>query len=196
MMTHEEWLAKKQIMKYLAEEGRPTYAKLLDYFDLNLTADPECAAYMIPGKATIVINRELDIDQVSTIVRHEILHEFFTHQERLLKHLGVDADQVSGDLHQLANIAGDYDISNKGYTDKDKRIVRRLKIGNKVVTGLVTEDQHEDWLDLSFEEMFDKLKEEMEKNKPQLPEPVKLSDEYIAGWNKAVEEYNSGKLKL
>lgn len=37
---------------------------------------------MIPGKAKIVVNKGLDSDQVSMVVRHEILHEFLTHKQR------------------------------------------------------------------------------------------------------------------
>lgn len=199
MMTRQEWLAKNQIMKYLIEEGHPSYARLLDYFDINLTEDPNCIAAMQPGKARIFLNKGLEIDQVCTCVRHEILHEFFNHQERLLKHLGLDPDEVPADLHQLGNIAGDYDISNKGYTDQDKRIIRRLKLNGQKLRGLVTEDDHEDWLDLSFEDMFDKLKAEMEKNTPELPpegQPQKKdrSDEYVDIYNKIVEKYNNDEI--
>ena len=115
--------AKDQIMDVLSEEGYPSYAKLLSLFDVFLTDDPDVVAYMIPGKAAIVLNQNLNIDQVSTLVRHEILHEYFTHAERQAefqrKHPDIPAD------HQLSNIAGDYDISNRGYPEKERRCRRK-----------------------------------------------------------------------
>ena len=74
--------AKAQIIKILREQGYPTYARLVDFFDIYLTDDPKVIGYMIPGKAKIVLNKDLNIDQVSTIVRHEVLHEYFTHGPR------------------------------------------------------------------------------------------------------------------
>ena len=51
--------AKDQIMDVLSEEGYPSYAKLLSLFDVFLTDDPDVVAYMIPGKAAIVLNQNL-----------------------------------------------------------------------------------------------------------------------------------------
>lgn len=217
MMTHEEWLAKKQIGEWLAKEGHKTYARLFDHFQLNLTSDPDVIAYMVPQKGIICLNRDCDIDQASTFVRHEILHEFFTHHERLLRHLGLDPAEVPADIYKLSNIAGDYDISNKGYTPKDKMIIRKIILNGKKLRGLVTEDDHADWLKLSFEDMFDKLLDEMSKEEQDQsgsngPDGQDGSDgqgngqgngsdkqytqEYIDGWNKAIEDYKAGKLKL
>lgn len=144
-ITRQEYLAKKQLMKKLSEEGYPTYAELLDLFDVHLTADPKVIGYMIPDKGVIVLNKNLDIDQVSTIVRHEILHEYLSHQLRMRKHLGADAyDNRSPTIHQLINIAADYEISNRGYTEKDKKVSRALKLNGETLKGLVTEDDHPD----------------------------------------------------
>ena len=74
--------AKRQITRSLQEHGYPTYAKLASLFDINLTADPSVVGFMEPGKARIVLNKDLSIDQVSTIIRHEILHEYLTHAIR------------------------------------------------------------------------------------------------------------------
>lgn len=169
-ITKREYYAKKQIMDILAKEGHKTYAELLDYFDLNLTKDPNVIAYMIPDKAVIVVNENLDIAQASTIVRHEILHEYLSHAARMAKHLGQDAyDHRSSSLHQLINIAADYEISNRGYTEHDKNICRQLN-------ALVTEDDHADWADLSLEEMFDKLKQEYDEKKDQLQQALERQE--------------------
>lgn len=154
--------AKKQIIKVLREEGYPTYAWLLEPFDIYLTDDPEVVGYMIPNQAKIVLNELLNIDQVSTIVRHELLHEWLTHAQRTQKFDKEHPDRMTS--HDIANIAADYEISNRGYTEKDKRTARRMKLGDRVLQGLVTEDQHPGWEDLSFEEMYDKLTSEYTKD--------------------------------
>lgn len=164
MMTKRERLGKEQVMKRMSEQGYPTYASLLNLFDLHLTKDPEVVGYMIPEQAVICINEELDIDQVSMVVRHEILHEFLEHHQRAKKHGIPDQD------HQLANIAGDYEISNLGYTDKDKVTARALRLGKRIVSGLVTDYDHPDWVDKTYEEMYDLLKKEspQSSNSPQI----------------------------
>ena len=180
-MTKQEYLAKQEILKQLSKEGYPTYANLLDLFHVNLTSDPGVVAYMEPGKGRIVVNRGLNIDQVSTIVRHEILHEYLNHHNRLINHIaksrGLDPNDLKDDSikeiekelfsNQNFNIAGDYEISNRGYTERDKNIARNIKLNGQLLKGLVTEDDHPEWVDLSIEDMYDKLQQEMKKEKDQ-----------------------------
>lgn len=160
IMTLEEQATKEDIMDRLGQQGYPTYAHLLDKFALHLTADPSVIGYMVPDKGIIVLNRFLSLNQVSTIVRHEILHQYLEHGKRELDKMG---GKIDGSLHDLSNIAADYEISNKGYTEKDKRIARAIRLNGEVLKGLVTEDDHEDWVDLTYEEMFDKLVDERKK---------------------------------
>lgn len=162
-MTKRERLAKSQVMNILGKQGYATYAELLSLFDMHLTKDPDVVAYMIPNKAIIVINEGLDIEQVSTVVRHEILHEYLSHQLRMERHLNGKPEN-----HLQANVAGDYEISNRGYTEKDKRIARSIVLNGKVISGLVTEDQHPDWVDLSYEEMYDRLASEMSQEEQEM----------------------------
>ena len=165
-MTAREEAAKEQIIRKLRSEGYPTYARLFDLFDLNLTDNPDVVGYMLPGKAKIVLNENLSIDQVSTIVRHEILHEWLSHGSRSEKF-----DKEHPDLlpdHDTSNIAADYEISNVGYTDKDKRAARAIILGDKTLQGLVTEDQYPGWEDKSFEEMYEELLKQNLEEKKQL----------------------------
>lgn len=165
-MTARDEAAKEQIIRKLRSEGYPTYARLLDLFDLNLTDNPNVVGYMLPGKAKIVLNENLSIDQVSTIVRHEILHEWLSHGPR-----GEKFDKEHPDLlpdHDTSNIAADYEISNVGYTDKDKRAARAIILGDKTLQGLVTEDQYPGWEDKSFEEMYEELLKKNLEEKKQL----------------------------
>lgn len=154
--------AKKQLIRVLGEEGHATYAWLLEPFDIYLTDDPNVVGYMVPNQAKIVLNELLSIDQVSTIVRHELLHEWLTHAQRTQKFDREHPDRMTN--HDIANIAADFEISNRGYTEKDKRTSRRLKMGDQVIQGLVTEDQYPGWEDLTFEEMYDKLTDEYTKD--------------------------------
>lgn len=154
--------AKKQIIRILREQGYPTYAWLLEPFDIYLTDDPDVIGYMIPGQAKIVLNEALSIDQVSTIVRHEILHEYLSHGPRGKAWEKAHPDRMTN--HDLSNIAADFEISNRGYTDADKRIARRIKLGDEILHGLVTEDEYPGWEDKTYEEMYDELTKEYQKD--------------------------------
>ena len=76
--------------------------------------------------------------------------------------LNQNIQEIKNTLYSnsIFNIAADYEISNRGYTDADKYTVRNININGRIVSGLVTEDQHPDWVDLPVEDMYDKLKEE------------------------------------
>lgn len=170
--------AKSEIIKILRKQGYPTYARLVDFFDIYLTDDPEVIGYMIPDQAKIVLNKELNIDQVSTIVRHEVLHEYLTHGPRQKK-FADEHPELNPHLapHDISNIAADFEISNKGYTDADKSIARRIKLGDKVLQGLVTEDQYPDWIDMSYEQMYQKLLEKDQEDRQQIQDLLdKMSD--------------------
>lgn len=196
-MTKTEYYAKQEILDHLSEQGYPTYAKLLNKFDINLTKDPSVVAYTEPARGRIVINYHLGIDQVSTIVRHEILHNFLKHMQRMETKLGSDIwEKRTPDIMEVFNIAGDYEISNRGYTEKDKQIARNIYLDGQTLQGLVTEDQHADWVDLSLEEMYDKLMEErqaeIEKAKQELEK--NRNTDTVKGYNDFVKEYNSGNI--
>lgn len=162
--------AKHQIIKILQEEGYPTYARLANLFDIYLTDDPNVVGYMIPSKAKIVINKDLSITQVSLIIRHEILHEWLTHWVRKDR---FEKENSKHGNHDLANIAADLEISNRGYTDADKGTARSIKLGDKVVQGLVTEYDMPGWEDKSFEEIYAELLKKEEESQEQLKDLLK-----------------------
>ena len=176
--------AKNEIIKILRDPqgdgsnvGYATYARLVELFDIYLTDDPGVIGYMLPGQAKIVLNQNLNINQVSTIVRHEILHEWLTHRER---QLAIDERRGKSGDHEIANIAADYEISNRGYTDRDKSIARAIQLGDKVLQGLVTEDSHPGWEDMTFEDMYEKLLQE----KDQFEEKLKPLIDRLSELNK------------
>lgn len=163
--------AKAEIIKILRKQGYATYARLVDLFDIYLSDDPNVIGYMIPGQAKIVLNKDLNIDQVSTIVRHEILHEYLTHGPREEK-FNKEHPELNPQLapHDISNIAADFEISNKGYTDADKSTMRAVRLGDNPETlrGLVTEDDHPDWVNLSYEEMYKRLLEQDAEDRQQI----------------------------
>ena len=169
--------AKQEIINILRKQGYPTYARLVDLFDIYLTDDPNVVGYMLPGQAKIVLNQSLSINQVSTIVRHEILHEYLTHGPRQAAFDKAHPElnpQFGGDI---SNIAADFEISNRGYTDADKTIARAIRLGDKVLKGLVTEDEYPDWKDMTYEQMYQKLLEQNKEDTDKLKDLVKqLSD--------------------
>lgn len=157
--------AKDQIMRFLSEQGYPRYAKLLSFFDVNLTSDPNIVAYVENDRARIVLNKNLYLEQISVVIRHELLHRWLRHNYRLEQHVGKDIwDKRTQLQHRLGNIAADYEISNRGYTDADKQLVRNLMIGDRQLRGLVTEDEHPEWVNMSVEEMYDELTRMVEKD--------------------------------
>lgn len=168
-MTREERATQIDLANRLGEQGYATYAKLFMLFDLRLTSDPRYIGFMEPGKARITLNRTLEPHQMLLTIRHEILHEYLTHEMRLLDHIAeknpdLDADEVS--LKEILykddvfNIAADYEISNRGYTEQDKDDIRHIKFNGQIVSGLVTEDKHPDWINMTVEEMYDLLRDE------------------------------------
>ena len=163
-MTEEEKRAKQIVTRVLYEDGRIQYAKLFSLYDLNLTDDPSAIAYTVQDKALIVLNRGLFVKdyltQLSVIVRHEILHQQLKHFKRMEKHLGSNIDL--GD-HTAFNIAADYEISNLSYTEEDKKTLHNIVMGLRVLSALVTEDDHPDWVNLTMEEMYDKIVAEQHK---------------------------------
>ena len=181
--------AKNQIMRVLREEGYPSYAKLLDLFDIYLTDDPEVIGYMVPDKAKIVLNKDLSINQVSVIVRHEILHEYFTHHARTQK-FNKDHEDLLPD-HESANIAADFEISNRGYTDRDKTTIRSIVLNDKLLRGLVTEDQYPGWEKKTFEEMYEEILKERKADKEQIKKLLdqiqKLNKKYLEDLDKEIQ---------
>lgn len=191
-MTREEKFAKQLIMRNLSEQGYPTYAKLLNEFDLNLTENPNVIAFMEPAKGRIVVNRGLEESQVSVVIRHEILHSYLKHEKRLLQKLARDSNldydelintnmqDVLDDLKNKLysnddfNIAADYEISNLAYTDVDKDTIRQININGQILSGLVTEDQHPDWVDYSVEDMYQELVNQRKRDENKLDDLMHL----------------------
>ena len=204
-MTREERATREALADKLAEQGYVTYSELFSLFDLNITYDPTTVGYMIPNKGTIVINGTLKPSTMLLIIRHEIMHEYLTHEMRLINHVakkhGLDSDElddvsledIKNEIYKDSNfnIAGDYEISNRAYTDQDKEDVRSIELNGKIVSGLVTEDEHPDWVDLPLEDMYDNLIDELNKQKDQIKDQAE-KDKEQSGDNNSDDEEGEG----
>ena len=198
IMTEEELATKDQLFDLLGKQGYKTYAQLFDKFALHLTEDPEVIAYMVPDKGIIVINRFLLLRQVSTILRHEILHQYLEHgkrEEAKLKNRFGDDFRADQSIHELSNIAADFEISNRGYTNEDKKTARNLRLNGQVVGGLVTEDGHPDWVDLTYEEMLDKLLDDKDADASKLRKQVMIGDRGNAAKQEAEAVARAAQIK-
>ena len=216
---------KQEVLAMLIEEGYGTYARRLKEFkflvkDMHLGEPIEVAA-MFPNTGDIVINPCFLVDapdgkifkQVSTIVRHELLHFLLVHEMRFKEHLEAtdpdfEKDYRRASIHRLANIAMDWDLSREGYDDHDKEVAKNLTLNGQVLGGLVLEEDRPEWLDKSMEEMFDllkqehdkyveeaqKAKKEQEKQKSEIEVNVHKashSPEYVQMYNGVIQKYNN-----
>lgn len=179
-MTKLEKYAKDFVQRKLREQGYVTYAKIFDNFDFNLTKDPKVIGFMEPARGRIVMNQNIDIKAMSVVIRHEILHFYLNHERRLInkfaKKYGLDPEnltlketkRIKKEIYKNKNfnIAADYEISNRGYTDEDKKQIRNIELNGKILSGLVTEDRHPDWVNWSMEDMYDAINKQKDDVKP------------------------------
>lgn len=170
-MTAFERQFKRTLKHMLKEQGYGPYAKLLDLFDLHIAyggsykGTPVPTAGILLGKGEIVINPDYNKEILTFFIRHEIMHEYLAHLDRMMKKFNVeygkdsDVDEAReklfktpGFIHKVANYAEDYEISDLSYTPEDIELTKQIG-------GLVLAEDHPDWLGLSAEELYDKLKE-------------------------------------
>lgn len=186
-MNSVERATKNWLVRKLMREGYVTYSKLLSEYHLNITDHPKVIGFMSPSEGTITINHNLDQNQASVVIRHEILHFYLKHEERMLKHLAVkkgldysalldsNLEELKDELYRddTFNYAADYEISNRAYTDRDKIDIRNIFLNGELLSGLVTEDKHPDWINLPVEEMYDRLAKERDRTKEEIRNDIK-----------------------
>ena len=216
-MNGRDKQVKEMVLDMLIQEGYGTYARRLKEFEF-IVADFYGGSYipvaaMFPTLGCIVINTgflddEKTFKQLSVIVRHELLHFLLMHEKRLYDHLkATDPDfentYKKASIHEIANFAMDWELSERGYDDHDKDVVRNMTINGQVVGGLILEDQHPEWLGKPMEELFELQKTEYEKAKKEAEEMLKNqpkttinvhkashSPEYVKIYNGIIKKYN------
>ena len=175
---------KLEIINYLQREGYVTYAERLKDIKFVIAdiyrGSRISVAAMFPKHGEIVINPAMVepknfqgqtkkmMDQLSVLVRHELLHFLLVHSKRLSEHMTKKDPEWEKkyrkySIHELANMAMDWELSEKGYDEDDKKVVRQMTKYNKVIGGLILSDDHPEWINLTFEEILDKLIDEREK---------------------------------
>lgn len=190
-MSDEEKRLKKKLIALLRDDGKghhhAKYADRLEKFDIQivpLKADPKHTASISFVKGIITIGEGFLTDpatfyQLNVLLRHELAHNLLMHQVRLAYKLGEDKHMhmaLSQSLHQLHNIIADDEISNRKYSEEDKIIVRNMTLNGREIGGLVTEDHRKDWINMSIEEMYDKICAEIAEIHEQLLSGRSISD--------------------
>lgn len=188
-MTDYDRKVKKALIKLLIDDGRghhhAKYAERLKNFFLKVvpvnskeirTAAIQFETRVIYLNEGFLLNYKSDpkqmwpdsFYQLSTIIRHELLHNLLMHQIRMMKYLGAKSwshISTSSSIHTLLNIIEDFEISNKKYTAEDKETVRNTWLNGKIISGLVTEDHRAGWQKMSVEQMYEEVVKELEKLK-------------------------------
>ena len=214
-MSDRDKLVKEQLIEHLIDNGYGTYAKRLKEFELYV-ADmfngvPIGTAAMFPETGEIVINpgffdlpdEEQAWNQLSVLIRHEMLHFLLVHEKRLFDHL-VDTDPQfeetykKASIHRIANYAMDWELSDIGYDEHDKEVVRVMTLNGEVIGGLILSDDHPEWIHKPMEELFELVKKEVEEGRIQLPPPSGggqgggkgPSQDYADGWNAIMAKFD------
>ena len=178
-MTDRERKVKKALCQLLIDKGHRKYAERFWKLDFNIVDSkkhPEFTAAISFDEATVFLSDGFlgsgqgIFNQLDVLLRHEMAHNLMMHQIRMMhvfkKLHANDPDEAyehirySASLHEILNIIEDFEISNKRYTDEDKRIVKNMQLNGEVIGGLVTED-HRGWDKLPLELMYDELSKEL-----------------------------------
>jgi hypothetical protein len=182
---------KKKLINLLRDDGKghrhAKYAERLEKFDIQivpLRADPNFTAAVSFDRGIIFIGEGFLTDpatfyQLNVLLRHELAHNLLMHQIRMAYKLGEEANahiSLSASLHNLQNIIADDEISNRKYSEEDKIIVRNMMLNGRLIGGLVTEDHRAGWINMSIEEMYEKICEETEEIQAKLLAGRSLDD--------------------
>ena len=184
--TGKELQLKMGLIKLLRDKHHAAYAERLKYLDVIIVPLSENDQYtaavrfdtgeVFVGEGFLIAFASENwtiFDQLDVVLRHEIAHNLLMHQIRMLnkfiEYYDVDEETAKhiqhSSLHDLLNIIEDFEISNTRYTDTDKEIMRNIILNGKEIHCLVTEDHDKDWANMTLEEMFYALTQELEEIK-------------------------------
>ena len=179
-MTDRERKVKKALCQLLINKGHRKYAERFWKFDFNIIDSkkhPDFTAAISFDEATVFISdgflgtSEAIFNQLDVLLRHELAHNLMMHQIRLMhifKRLhknnpdeAYEHISYSASLHHILNIIEDFEISNKRYTDADKKIVKAMTLNGRVISGLITEEHRQSWANMPLEAMYNELSNEL-----------------------------------
>lgn len=215
---------KQILISKLLDDGYGTYAKRLKEFDFviadNFEGQPVDTAAMCASQGLILINpgflvaanekeQKTQMDRLSVLIRHELLHALLMHQRRFIDHMAKQnpddfKDYTVDTVQRMENMAADWELSERGYDDFDKQVVRNMTLNGRVIGGLILEDDHPEWLGKTFEEIFDLQKPEYDKaiqeakkamaDQPEIEINVQRashSPEYVEAYNKIIAKFGN-----
>jgi hypothetical protein len=217
-MSARDKLVKEQLIQHLIDNGYGTYARRLKEFEV-FVADmfngvPINTAAMFPETGEIVINpgffdlpdEDQAWNQLSVLIRHEMLHFLLVHEKRLVDHMketdpDFESNYKKASIHKIANYAMDWELSELGYDDHDKEVVRVMTLNGEVIGGLILSDDHPEWLNKPMEELYELVKKEVEEGRMQLPPSPPgggggggggngPSQDYADGWNAIMAKFD------
>ena len=179
-MTDRERKTKKALCQLLINRGHRKYAERFWKFDFNIIDSkkhPDFTAAISFDEATVFISdgflgtSEAIFNQLDVLLRHELAHNLMMHQIRLMhvfKRLhknnpdeAYEHISYSASLHHILNIIEDFEISNKRYTEADKKIVKAMMLNGRVISGLITEEHRANWANMPLEAMYNELSNEL-----------------------------------
>lgn len=176
-MTDREKKLRVALVKLLRDDGKghhhAKYAERLSKFDINIVSlkdDPRFTAAISFNEGVIYIGEGFLTDptmfyQLNVLMRHELAHNLLMHEIRMMRHLGDEAWKIFGtspSLHEILNVIMDDEISNKKYSEDDKKIVRNMYLNGKFIGGLVTEDHRQNWMNMTLEQMYEAVQQELD----------------------------------
>lgn len=222
-MTDLEEKTKRQIISFLCRDGFPKFGDYLENFHINFVTSDVTGELFVAAvdadRGVVYINPKTTLDACSVILRHEIGHVVFKHREHFLaklKKLGINTP--SRLAHRLANICGDYHISNEIYDQLDKKLIKGMltKEDGELVriledadaretVGLVTEfdfPENPEYWTMDFDQLWDvfvkdydpkELNAETATEAGQGVDPA-LNPGFIEGWNEIMNAFNNGEI--
>ena len=179
-MTDRERRTKKALCQLLIDRGHRKYAERFWKLDFNIVdskTHPDFTAAISFDEATVYISDGFlgsgqgVFNQLDVLLRHELAHNLMMHQVRLMyvfkKQHAQNPDEAyehisySASLHELLNFLEDFEISNKRYTQADKKIVATMQLNGQVISGLITEEHRQAWANMSLEQMYEEMSKEL-----------------------------------
>lgn len=134
------------------------------------------------------------------VLIHEAYHELYRHKEQA----ELKAETENGKNHELANIAMDAEINR----DIEKQLASMFMNATKTIGGIIDDQRFpiETW-DIIFDAYYTGQatppqsedpdnNNSNDSNMPNNNDVDTKSDDYVDGWNQAIKDYESGKLKL
>lgn len=156
---HHAWFAKR-FLDYDFYIVKPGTAQDPDG---DFTASADFDNGIIRCSQGFLVNKDL-FYQLGVLIRHELLHNLLMHHIRMINQfndLQLNHLEKSGSFLRLHNVICDFEVGDKGYSQKDRRTIKNMVLNGKAIGGLLTDD-YRDWVNMSLEDMFLECRKELD----------------------------------